>query len=71
MYVTRISSRSAADAVTKAKARCGHIYGEAIAANVGISLHGLSPAAQMYYATSPPIRQDPETPRSLTRSLAL
>lgn len=71
MYVTRISSRIAAEAITKAKARYGHVFGETLASNVGISLHGVKAVAQMYFATSPPIRQDPETPRSLIRSLAL
>ncbi|XP_055716968.1 dihydropyrimidinase isoform X2 [Phlebotomus papatasi] len=70
LYVTRVSSKLAAESICRARRQGVTVFGETLARSVGVSLHGLKPASLLYYATCPPIRQDPETPRQLMRHLA-
>ncbi|XP_055636841.1 dihydropyrimidinase isoform X2 [Toxorhynchites rutilus septentrionalis] len=71
LYVTRITSKLAAEQLSQAKRRGLQVYGETLASSLGCTLTNIKPNALAYYVTSPPIRQDPETPRHLMKFLAL
>ncbi|XP_058455298.1 dihydropyrimidinase isoform X2 [Malaya genurostris] len=71
LYVTRVTSKLAAEQVSQARRRGLLVYGETLASSLGCTLTNVKPNALVYYVTSPPIRQDPETPRQLMKFLAL
>lgn len=71
LYVTRVTSKLAAEQVSQAKRRGLLVYGETLASSLGCTLTSVKPNTLLYYTTSPPIRQDPETPRHLMKFLAL
>ncbi|XP_065368513.1 dihydropyrimidinase-like isoform X2 [Calliphora vicina] len=70
LYVTRITSKSSAEVLGRAR-RSGYcVFGETLAGSLGRCMHGVPKQDRIYYITSPPIRESPETPRSLMKSLA-
>ncbi|XP_050069223.1 dihydropyrimidinase isoform X2 [Anopheles maculipalpis] len=71
LYVTRVTSKLAAEQLSQAKRRGLVVYGETLASSLGCTLTNVKPNALVYYTTSPPIRKDPETPRHLVKFLAL
>ncbi|XP_035904297.1 dihydropyrimidinase isoform X2 [Anopheles stephensi] len=71
LYVTRVTSKLAAEQLSQAKRRGQVVYGETLASSLGCTLTNVKPNALVYYTTSPPIRKDPETPRHLVKFLAL
>ncbi|EJY57696.1 AAEL007633-PB [Aedes aegypti] len=71
LYVTRVTSKLAAEQVSQARRRGLLVYGETLASSLGCSLTNVKPNTLAYYVTSPPIRPDPETPRHLMKFLAL
>ncbi|XP_055602680.1 dihydropyrimidinase isoform X2 [Uranotaenia lowii] len=71
LYVTKVTSKLAAEQVSQAKRRGLLVYGETLASTLGCTLAQVKPNALVYYTTSPPIRTDPETPRHLMKFLAL
>uniref|UniRef100_A0A182MQI7 dihydropyrimidinase n=1 Tax=Anopheles culicifacies TaxID=139723 RepID=A0A182MQI7_9DIPT len=71
LYVTRVTSKLAAEQLSLAKRRGLVVYGETLASSLGCTLTNVKPNALVYYTTSPPIRKDPETPRHLVKFLAL
>ncbi|XP_055546224.1 dihydropyrimidinase isoform X4 [Wyeomyia smithii] len=71
LYVTRVTSKLAAEQVSQARRRGLLVYGETLASSLGCTLTNVKPNALAYYVKSPPIRQDPETPRHLMKFLAL
>ncbi|XP_035774760.1 dihydropyrimidinase-like isoform X2 [Anopheles albimanus] len=71
LYVTRVTSKLAAEQLSQAKRRGLVVYGETLASSLGCTLTNVKPNALVYYTTSPPIRKDPETPRHLLKFLAL
>lgn len=70
LYVTKITSRLAAETLARARLRGITAYGEALTGAVGRSLQDVKPTQAIYYITCPPIRQDPETPNFLMKTLA-
>lgn len=58
----------AAEMISRAKRRGYCVYGETLASSLGCTKF---PKQSLYYITSPPIRADPETSRSLLKCLAL
>ncbi|XP_019554749.2 dihydropyrimidinase isoform X2 [Aedes albopictus] len=71
LYVTRVTSKLAAEQVSQARRRGLLVYGETLVSSLGCSLTNVKPNTLAYYVTSPPIRPDPETPRHLMKFLAL
>ncbi|XP_041761492.1 dihydropyrimidinase isoform X4 [Anopheles merus] len=71
LYVTRVTSKLAAEQLSQAKRRGLVVYGETLASSLGCTLTSVKPNQLVYYTTSPPIRKDPETPRHLVKFLAL
>uniref|UniRef100_A0AAG5CNX3 dihydropyrimidinase n=1 Tax=Anopheles atroparvus TaxID=41427 RepID=A0AAG5CNX3_ANOAO len=71
LYVTRVTSKLAAEQLSQAKRRGVVVYGETLASSLGCTLTNVRPQSLAYYVTSPPIRKDPETPRHLLKFLAL
>ncbi|XP_058062502.1 dihydropyrimidinase isoform X2 [Anopheles bellator] len=71
LYVTRVTSKLAAEQLSQAKRRGLAVCGETLASSLGCTLTNVKPNALVYYTTSPPIRKDPETPRHLLKFLAL
>ncbi|XP_050081784.1 dihydropyrimidinase isoform X2 [Anopheles aquasalis] len=71
LYVTRVTSKLAAEQLSQAKRRGLVVYGETLASSLGCTLTNVKPNTLVYYTTSPPIRKDPETPRHLLKFLAL
>ncbi|XP_058822790.1 dihydropyrimidinase isoform X4 [Topomyia yanbarensis] len=71
LYVTRVTSKLAAEQVSQARRRGLLVYGETLASSLGCTLTNVKQNVLPYYVTSPPIRQDPETPRHLMKFLAL
>ncbi|XP_054740405.1 dihydropyrimidinase isoform X2 [Anastrepha obliqua] len=70
LYVTRITSKSSAEIIGRAR-RSGYVvFGEALASSIGQSMNGVRQQDRLYYITSPPIRESAETPRQLMKSLA-
>ncbi|XP_075146954.1 dihydropyrimidinase-like [Haematobia irritans] len=70
LYVTSITSKSSAEIIGRAR-RSGYcVFGETLANSIGRSMHGVPKNERVYYTTSPPIRESPETPRQLMKSLA-
>lgn len=55
----------------RARRRGVNVYGETLASSLGCSLKGLKDKSKLYFITSPPIRNDPETPRALLKHLAM
>lgn len=70
IYITRLTSKLAAETLARARLRGINVFGEALAGAIGCSLHGLKPSQAIYYVTSPPIRADPEAPNFLLKTLA-
>lgn len=70
IYITRLTSKLAAETLARARLRGINVFGEALTGAIGCSLHGLKPSQAIYYVTSPPIRADPETPNFLLKTLA-
>lgn len=71
LYVTRISGKSASQALSRARLQGYNVFGETLASHIGCTMHDVPVDRRLYYVTSPPIRHDPETPRILLKSLAL
>lgn len=71
LYVTRITSRQAGEAVARARRRGTNVFGETLASSVGCTLNGVKSTQKLYFVKSPPIRNDPETPRYLLKLLAM
>lgn len=71
LYVTRITSRLSGEAVARARRRGANIFGETLASSIGCTLNALKPSQKLYFIKSPPIRNDPETPRHLLKLLAM
>lgn len=71
IYVTRVTSKSAAQAISRARLQGVNVFGETLASSIGCALADVKPDKAVYYVTSPPIRRDAETPRALLKSLAL
>ncbi|XP_058130442.1 dihydropyrimidinase isoform X2 [Anopheles ziemanni] len=71
LYVTRVTSKLAAEQLSQAKRRGVVVYGETLASSLGCTMTNVRPQSLVYYTTSPPIRKDPETPRHLLKFLAL
>lgn len=70
LYVTRITSKSSAEVIGRAR-RSGYcVFGETLASSLGRCMHGIPNQERIHFITSPPIRESPETPRSLMKSLA-
>ncbi|XP_061402678.1 dihydropyrimidinase-like [Musca vetustissima] len=70
LYVTSITSKTSAEIVGRAR-RSGYcVFGETLASSIGRSMHGIPKHERIYYATCPPIRESPETPSQLMKSLA-
>ncbi|XP_039953140.1 dihydropyrimidinase isoform X2 [Bactrocera neohumeralis] len=70
LYVTRITSKSSAEIIGRAR-RSGYVvFGETLAGSIGRSMNGVRQQERLYYITSPPIRESAETPRQLMKSLA-
>lgn len=69
--MTRVSSKAASQALSRARLQGCNVFGEALASSIGCTMRDVRPEQALYYVTSPPIRRDPETPRSLLKSLAL
>lgn len=70
IYITRMTSKLAAETVARARLRGIKAFGEALVGAIGCTLHGMKPAQAIYYVTSPPIRSDPEAPHFLLKTLA-
>lgn len=69
VYITKVSSKLAADQISLAKRRGAKVYGEILAASIGCKTP-LSPS--VYTLTSPPLRlRDPENSKLLLKHLAL
>lgn len=71
LYITKITSKLSAEVVMRARRRGITVYGETLASSIGCSLRGVKDVKKLYYITSPPIRNDPETPRALLKHLAM
>ncbi|XP_067642826.1 dihydropyrimidinase isoform X2 [Eurosta solidaginis] len=70
LYVTRITSKSSAEIIGRAR-RSGYVvFGETLASSLGRTMSGVRQQERIYYITSPPIRESAETPRQLMKSLA-
>ena len=69
MYVTRVSSKLAAEQLARAKRRGVCVFGEALASSLGCVVPSSLPL--IYRITSPPLRSDPEASRILLKYLAL
>lgn len=69
VYITKVSSKLAADQIAYAKRRGAKVYGELLAASIGCK----SPSVpSVYTLTSPPLRlKDPENSKLLLKHLAL
>ncbi|KAG5681562.1 hypothetical protein PVAND_010982 [Polypedilum vanderplanki] len=69
IYITKVSSKLAADQIQLAKRRGTKVYGEILAASIGCN----TPAApSIYTLTSPPLRlKDPENSKLLLKHVAL
>lgn len=70
VYITRLTSKLAAETLARARLRGISAFGEALTGSIGCTLRDIKPAQVIYYVTSPPIRSDPETPNFLLKSLA-
>lgn len=65
-----MTSKLAAETLARCRLRGIRAFGEALVGAIGCTLHGMKPAQALYYATSPPIRSDPEAPHFLLKTLA-
>lgn len=70
VYITRLTSKLAAETLARARLRGISAFGETLASSIGVRLRDVKPAQAIYYVTSPPIRADPEAPNFLLKSLA-
>lgn len=70
VYITRLTSKLAAETLARSRLRGISAYGEALTGSIGCTLRDVKPAQAIFYVTSPPIRSDPETPNFLMKSLA-
>lgn len=70
VYITRMTSKLAAETIARARLRGIKVFGEAFAGAIGCTLRDVKPTQAIYYVTSPPIRADPETPNFLLKTLA-
>ena len=73
LYVTAVSSKSAADVVSSKRSEGVVLYGETLASTVGIDgseQYGKDIAKARRYVTSPPLRPDSTTPAYLIEHLA-
>lgn len=70
VYITRLTSKLAAETLARARLRGISAFGETLASSIGRTLRDVKPAQAIYYITSPPIRADPEAPNFLLKSLA-
>lgn len=70
VYITRLTSKLAAETLARARLRGISAFGETLASSIGRTLRDVKPAQAIYYVTSPPIRADPEAPNFLLKSLA-
>lgn len=73
LYVTAISSKSAADVVSAKRSDGVVVFGEALASTVGIDgseQYGKNMDRARRFVTNPPLRPDPTTPAYLTEHLA-
>ena len=68
LYVTRVSSISAADAIKNRKPKGQKVYGETLSAALGVS--GKANKKSPLFVTSPPIRFNQETKSHLFTLLA-
>ncbi|KAL5273694.1 DPYS family protein [Megaselia abdita] len=70
LYVSKATSKLSAEVIGRAK-RSGYcVFGETLASSIGKCMNGVKKSQQLYYITSPPIREPAETPRQLMKSLA-
>ncbi|XP_037922617.1 dihydropyrimidinase isoform X2 [Hermetia illucens] len=70
LYVTRVTNKLSADAIGRARHSGTCVYGETLASSIGRCMSEVKGSDQVYFITSPPIRDAPETPRQLMKSLA-
>ncbi|XP_012538539.2 dihydropyrimidinase isoform X1 [Monomorium pharaonis] len=73
LYVTAISSKSAADVVSAKRSDGIIVFGETLASTIGIDgseQYGKNVERARRFITSPPLRPDPTTPAYLTEHLA-
>lgn len=71
LYITRVTSRSSSDIISRARRQGVTVFGETLASSLGTSLRNVRGQNLIYYITTPPIRKDPETPTQLLKGLAL
>ncbi|CAO1401257.1 unnamed protein product [Diamesa serratosioi] len=69
LYVTRVTSKLAAEQLARAKRRGVCVFGETLASSLGCVVPSSLPL--IYCITSPPLRSDPEASRILLKYLAL
>ncbi|XP_011267097.1 dihydropyrimidinase isoform X2 [Camponotus floridanus] len=73
LYITAISSKSAADVVSAKRSEGVVVFGETLASTVGIDgseQYGKDMEKARRFITNPPLRPDPTTPAYLTEHLA-
>ena len=73
LYVTALSSKTAADVVSSKKSEGVVLFGETLASTVGIDgseQYGKDIEKARRYVTSPPLRPDSTTPAYLIEHLA-
>lgn len=73
LYVTAISSKSAADVVSAKRSDGIIVFGETLASTIGIDgseQYGKDMEKARRFITNPPLRSDPTTPAYLTEHLA-
>ena len=73
LYVTALSSKSAADVLSSKRSDGVVLFGETLASTVGIDgseQYGKDIEKGRRYVTSPPLRPDPTTPTYLIEHLA-
>ncbi|XP_011348169.1 dihydropyrimidinase isoform X1 [Ooceraea biroi] len=73
LYVTAISSKSAADVVSAKRSEGAVVFGETLGCSVGIDgseQYGRNMERARRFITNPPLRPDPTTPAYLTEHLA-
>jgi len=70
LYITRVTCKPSAEVIGRLRRSGVCVFGETLASSIGRSMNGIRKQDQLYYITSPPIRESPETPRQLMKSLA-
>lgn len=73
LYITAITSKSAADVVSTKRSEGVVVFGETLASAVGIDgseQYGKDMERARRFITNPPLRPDPTTPAYLTERLA-